>query len=218
MAELLLVNPRKRGRRKKTRGRKRRRNPVATLAANPRRRRTYRKRRRNPLALSTNPRRRSYRKRRRNPLGKMKLGNILQDAVLPAATAAGGALALDIILGLLPIPETMKSGPMRHLVKGAGAIGMGMIAGMVVDSKTAKLFTTGALTVAMHDAGKELVGRFMPTLALGAYEIDDELDMLGYAGPGFDPGDTEGMSAYEVGDDDEMGALSLEDDDLDLDL
>ncbi|MEE9119413.1 MAG: hypothetical protein V3U02_12580 [Calditrichia bacterium] len=209
MGQLLLVNPKKRGRRKT-----RRKNPVARVA-NPR---SKKSRRRNPIAA--NPRRRRTYRRRRNPI--TKIGNLVQDSLIPSVTAAGGALALDIIMGFLPLPDVVKIGPMRHLVKGAGAIGMGMIAGMVSTPKTAQLVTTGALTVTMYGAGKELVGRFLPQLALGAYENEsDILDGLGYYGAGYSPmdslgayendiNDIEGIAAYQ-NEEDELGQLKLED-------
>lgn len=200
MAELLLINPAKKKRRKKSKRRKtsvkRRRNPMRAIArVNPRKRRTYRK-------------------RRRNPIGGM--GNLVQGTIMPSAIAAGGALALDIVMGFLPLPDVVQSGPIKHVARGAGAIGLGMIVGMLANARTAKLVTTGALTVTMHGAGRELVSRFMPNLDLGAYEDDDIMDGLGYSGPGYSPleayenEDIDALSAYE--NDDELGQLNLEDD------
>jgi len=158
--ELLLINPARRRRRRTTTTRRRRpatrrrRNPVTALAANPRRRPA---RRRTYAA-----RRRTY---RRNPAPRAMRG--VMGTLMPAATAATGALALDIIWGFVPLPVTLKTGPMRHLAKGAGAIGLGMLAGMVVPRKTADMFTTGALTVIMHGAMRDAVTRFAPQVNLG---------------------------------------------------
>lgn len=169
--ELLLINPRKRRRKKTTRVRRR---TTTMRVTNPRRkrRRSYR------------PRARSY--RRHNPraltmrraFGRGGLGNVLQDAVIPSFTAAGGALALDVLFGFLPIPANLKIGPMKPLVKGVGAIGMGMLAAMFVPASTAKMFTTGALTVVLHDTLKDMMGRFMPNIPLGN---------MGYEWSGYNP-------------------------------
>lgn len=165
MAEMLLVNPRKRKTRRKIAKKPVKRRSSTTLAA-PRKTKTVRRRRRNPAPRS-----------------------IIRSTVMPAATAAGGALALDVIMGLLPVPATLKTGPLRHVVKGAGAIGMGMAAGMFVKPETARLFATGALTVAMHDAAREMVGRFMPGVPLAGNDDYDEFgfdEMLGYQAGGSD--------------------------------
>lgn len=175
MAEqLLIVNPRKRRRR-------RRRNPTAN---NPRRRRRRynprRRRRRNQRpsyvsgsAPARNPRRRRHHRYRRNPRRAFNIMGIVQDTVIPAATAAGGAIALDVVWNFLPVPAMLKVGPMRYVAKGAGAIAMGMVAGMVVPPATARAFTAGAMTVVMYEALKEMLGTFVPGLALsGAYDID----------------------------------------------
>jgi len=163
MNELLLINPARRKRRAPARRRAsparrrpaRRRNPVTALAANPRRR----------------PARRSYAARRsirrRNPAPRGMKG--IMGTLMPAATAATGALALDVVWGFIPLPIALKTGPMRHLVKGAGAIGMGLLAGMVVNKRVADQFAVGALTVVMHGAMKEAVTRFAPQIALGEY-------------------------------------------------
>jgi hypothetical protein len=136
----------------------------------------------------------------------MNLGKIVQQTILPSATAAGGALGLDIVMGFLPLPAAMKTGPMRHVIKGAGAIGMGMLASMFVRPETAKAFTSGAMTVVMYDAGKEMVSRFMPAMAtragwgvsgLGYYE-DEAIEGLGYYGAGYQPDEEMmGLGYYE---------------------
>lgn len=136
MPEVLVLNPRNaRGRfvkrRRKTNARRRRRNPVAALAANPRRRKrrhtNARRRRRNPIAaLAANPRRRRRRRNpiafanprrrrrryaanarrrvlRRNPsLRSMLSPRGLMHTLTPAVGGAAGALALDVALSYVP--------------------------------------------------------------------------------------------------------------------
>lgn len=187
MAEMLIMNP-------KRRKRKVRKKPV-------KRRRTAAKR-----ASSVTHRKSTTRRYRKNPIRrKSGIGNIVGTTIVPSAIAAGGAIGLDVIMGYLPVPEAMKTGPMRHLVKGAGAIGMGMLAGMFLKPKTAELITTGALTVVMHNAGKEMVQNFAPNVRLGS--VEDDYEELSYVSPGMPVGeylneyvsDEENMNAYLQG-------------------
>lgn len=142
MAELMLVNPRRRKRKKtrriKTRGR----------------RRTYTKRRR------------TYAKRRRNPVRRTGKWSSM---IMPAATNAVGALALDIAWAYLPIPASIQMGPFRHVAKGAGAIALSEIASKVVGRSTANSMGLGALTVVMHGAMREVTQQMLPNVSLGYY-------------------------------------------------
>lgn len=171
MAELMLVNPRKRRARRKTTTRKARRvsaMPVAT----PRRRRR---------ATSTLTR---Y---RRNPIRRLRrggMGGIVNNVLMPAATAAGGALALDVAWSYLPIPDNIKSGPLRYAAKGVGALALGFLAANFVKKETADRLALGAMTVVMHDAARDMMGRFMPQIPLSMYVDPQAAPMLGYAGSG----------------------------------
>lgn len=219
MAEqLLLVNPRRRrvGRprkRKTPTRRRRRRNPRQSYVSGSAPARNPRRRRRRPV---------TKRRYRRNPRRGLRVANIFQETVMPAVTAAGGALGLDILWGMLPIPITMKTGPIRYLAKGAGAIAMGFIASFVVPTQTAKHFTSGAMTVVMYDALKEMVAVWMPQLALAAYDIEEGVSygVGAYPGAALDVGDEsmlshygegEGMSAYFNQDMEGLGAYLTED-------
>lgn len=209
MASLMLVNPKKR--RKKRKGKRR-----SVAKASPRRRRRKAVKR--------------YSRRRRNP-AKRGMQGIIQNTVMPAATAAAGAIGLDLIMGYLPLPTAMKTGPMRHVIKGAAAIGMGMLAANFVKRSTAEAFTTGAMTVVMYNAGREAATRFMPNLPLSAYDEygDNDMEGLGYYSAGYDPDsemmglDLEGdesLMAYpnamdDFDDDDDMGGMGYVEDELD---
>lgn len=176
MAEMLLVNPRKRRRRRKTTAR--RRNP---------RKRTY-TRRRSPARR----RRRSY---RRNPV--RMTGRNIQGHLMNSFTGASGALLLDIAWGYLPVPANLKAGYLGYLVRGIGALGLGMLAQgtRLVRPATAVALAEGGMTVALHDALKDGVRQFAPQVKLGEY-LDDfgvSSDHLGYAGSGYNPGGGVGM-------------------------
>ena len=105
MAQMLLINPRRRKAARKAnpvaRRRKmtRRRNPVAALA----KRRTMR-RRRNPIAAVA---RRRVMRRRRNPIG----GGMLMTAIREAFIGGAGSVAVDVIQGYINkvLPANLQS-------------------------------------------------------------------------------------------------------------
>lgn len=156
--EVLLVNPRKRKKsRKKSKTRRRRKNPVARKSAVKRRA----------------PKQSVSRRRRSNPAARFGVRGIMDRQIIPAAIGASGALVLDIGMGYLqnfmPVGNTMLLGPTRYLVKGAAAIGIGMVLEMVVRRNTANEMTKGALTVILHDAMKETTQQFAPNVPMGEY-------------------------------------------------
>jgi len=170
--EVLLINPRARRttRRRKpatAAARRRRRNPVTARrrAAPVRRRRTAVKRRRNPISARSVM-------RRMQPRGLM---NTAMSAIPPAA----GAVLLDVGWNFLPIPANLKTGNLRYLAKGLGAVLLGEVAKAVVSKKTADSFTMGALTVVMYEAGRELVANVVPGAALGYYSAGMPVGALG---------------------------------------
>ncbi len=99
----------------------------------------------------------------------MTVAGLMNRNVMPAFQGGVGALGLDIIWGYMPIPANLKTGMLRHVVKGAGAIAMGWIAGNFVKPATATQLATGALTVVMHSAMRETVAQFAPNIPLGEY-------------------------------------------------
>ncbi len=197
MNEVLLVNPR-RGRNRKgqfvKRVRARRRNPIAALAANPRRRR-----RRNPVAaLAINPRKKSraksgskwfsvkahkrnpiHRTRRRNPisLGAFRPTSILAQ-LIPAAVGGAGALALDVALSHVPQPEFLQNPYGKLALRVFGAVGLGMIAGFIKPN-IGRQVTAGALTVVAYNTLRDIVQKVAPSITVGGY-MDDG---LGYTDP-----------------------------------
>lgn len=151
---------------------------VATMT-NPIRRR----RRRNPIR--TVARRRVA--RRRNPIG----GNIGR-MVTPALMGAGGALALDVVWSYIPVPATLKAGPLKHIAKAAGAVALSIIAGKVVKKPTAEAMGVGALTVIAHDVMRELVAKFAPGVKMDGVGL--YVNGLGYYSAGTPAGGYEQAS------------------------
>lgn len=160
MAQLMLVNPKRKTRRKARR---------KSVAANPRKRRATRKRaRRNPVALANPRRKRAVRRRtRRNP--KFSVASIQRQALVPAFAGGVGALALDIAFGALPIPANFKTGMIGSIAKIAGAIVLGKIAGKAFGAKIGEAVTVGGVTIQAYNTVKQFAQKAMPTLPMGEY-------------------------------------------------
>lgn len=194
MAELLLVNPRRRRKARKTRSRGRRRmsalqrkyfgggrkrhRRTAARAVNPRRRRRSRARLSNPHRRSRRSLTRSVRRRRRNPSFRGGLSSVQRTAV-PMLKAgligATGALGLDLLWGYTSkyLPATIAGSPLaQYAAKLLGAVLVGMIGDRVplpmLRGKGREL-ATGAATVVLHDAMKAQFQATFPTVQLGEY-------------------------------------------------
>lgn len=96
---------------------------------------------------------RQLRYRRKNPIG------FLSETLVPSAIGGAGALGLDVLFGVLPLPATLKASPFFPAVKVAGAIGLGMAAGMVVSKKTANQIAAGAITVTLYNFAKAALNK-----------------------------------------------------------
>lgn len=133
MAELLLMNPRKRAGKKRTATRKTRdrRNPTPPIRA-----------RRAPVR----------RRARRNPAPAM---NSVMSMVTNAAQGAAGALAIDAVMGFAPLPAMLKTGMMAHATRAGLALAIGL-AGRKVLGRAAAKMAEGALTVAAYKLGHDL--------------------------------------------------------------
>ena len=113
MAEMLLINPRKRGTRKATKRRVvRRKNPVTAMVRRKRNPLAAMRRRRNPLA------RMRMRTRRRNPIGGAMMGGYMGQ-IREAVMGGAGALGMDLVYGQINsfLPAALKRVP--------GSIGAG---------------------------------------------------------------------------------------------
>lgn len=173
--ELLLINPRRRKRR--TTRRRRRRNPNARASITQTAARRGLTRRANPNGNAGRrpvarraARRRAARRQHRYYYGnpaRMTMQRVINDVVIPAAQAGAGALALDVLWGYVPVPVEWKTGNLRHVVKGGGAIVIGMLAQQVLGARIGKNIALGALTVTFHAAMRDMVAQFAPQIPLG---------------------------------------------------
>jgi len=178
MAEMLLINPRRRKTRranpvgKRTR-RTRRRNPVARVMARP-------ARRRNPVAAM----KRRVMRRRRNPIGMTSgMMKMIQDAFIGGA----GSIAVDLAQGQLNkyLPATLQTRP--------GTVGLGdgvkavmtVVLGRALSGYTRGLSTkmaAGALTVQSAGIMKTLLGPMLGA-QLGYYTPGMVTNMTNRVGP-----------------------------------
>lgn len=206
MESIFLVNPRRKKRRKgrmpaglarywasrrsggKTRKRRRK---ARAVMANPRRRRRHarvhrRARRRNPIFSAPKRHRRRARavfrrsrRRHRNPFSVSGL----KGQLMPAAIGAGGAIALQIAYGYATpyLPAQLQTGYLPALVKLAGAIGLGMVAGKFLGREKGKEVTLGGLTVVLVGVITPLIAQAVPSLGLSGFGGGDYIP---YSRPG----------------------------------
>ena len=150
------------------------------LLSNPsRRRKSKHKAKRKHVARRRKSARKSYRIRARsNPVSSVT-GRIVP-TIKDGFFGALGGLGNDLVYGygkrFLPVP--LQSGMGRHATKLLSAILVGMAGNYVLKGKGGAL-AVGAATVVLHEALKEQLATFAPTLPLGA--MDEMPGLLGYA-------------------------------------
>ena len=186
MAEMLLINPRRRKARRTHRTaaqrrataklvamsrRRRRHNPATVVAAQPRRRR-HAARRHNPMH-AYRAHRRTYRRRHHNPAMRFSAAGIM-GALKGAVVQGGGAILFDLAHGqiqkflpasLVPTPGNVGLG---DVVKAAITVGLGAALNRSTGGFSSKA-AMGALTIQVHDLIKGMLPSTLP---------------LGYATPG----------------------------------
>ncbi len=190
MSEILLVNPKRRGKKRKARRKskkvyRRRRHAKASA---PKRRRRYHK------AVKHS------RRRKRNPSLRSFTGSIMP-TVKAGVVGALGALGLDVALGYgaAKLPAQLQSGYGLVAVKVLGAIGIGIAGGYLLKGKGGEL-AKGAMTVVLHDELKKVVAANFPTVPLGEYL--SIAPTVGYPGIAYNPNDggMNGIGQYMTGD------------------
>lgn len=169
--------------------RKKRRTPAqirATrrmVAANRSRRRAPVRRRRNPISRGkaaaynavpmANPIRRRRRsassriRRRRNPINTGM--NFILDSLKGSLWGAGGAVIVDAVVGMVPLPDQMKTGYIKYGTKALLSGLAGWAASKVIDRRSAKSIAAGGLTVALYQAASKAITENVPGVTLGYY-------------------------------------------------
>ncbi len=150
---------------------------------------------------------RALRYRRPNPIA------FLTNTLMPSVIGGAGALALDVAIGVLPLPPALKIGPMAPLVKVAGAVGLGMLASKMVNRRVGEQIAAGAITVQVYNFAKAQLIKFgggrIPGLSMypdgfmNEYVSGDEMPgQIGYTDSGMQVGEyveDQSMAGYESG-------------------
>lgn len=165
-AELMLINPRRRHRRRKARVIRAKRNPtrrrrrrLSALQAQyfgKRRRSGGRKRRARVIHARSNPiRRRRHRRRhftvlRRNPISVGNPVGFVSAEIVPAAMGAVGGLATNWIFDNYA-PTMFQSGILNPIGRLGLAAGLGFAVAKVTDNRTGQLVAAGAMTITVYE-------------------------------------------------------------------
>lgn len=164
MSLVYVVNPKKRKSRSKPKAKRRApRRAAAVAVAAPKRRRRR---------AAAAPKVRRY---KRNP--RFSVGGTVKNftgMLVPAAIAGAGALAVDVVLPKLPLPDRLKTGYLRHVSRGAVAVGLGMLVSLF-KRDLGKQVLAGGLTVAMYGAMRDGLNAAAPSVPLADIYDDDEL-------------------------------------------
>lgn len=145
---------------------------------------------------------RVLRRRRRNPAGR----GVVDTNLLPALKGAAGAVVLETLYDMLPIPPQYQVGMVGNLVKAGAAIGIGMAAdkAKVLKGGNARDLVNGALTVQFAGMMREIVGGAMATAtpapeATGYISPAPVAGNLGmYEQGAYDGGFSTGLGVYET--------------------
>lgn len=156
MAEMLLINPRKRGTRKANPRRVvRRRNPVTAMVRRKRNPLAAMRRRRNPLAAMRT------RARRRNPIGGAMMGGYMTQ-IREAVMGGAGALGMDLVYGQINsfLPAALKRVPgsigAGDAVKAVVTVALGGLLNKATRGFSAKA-AKASLTIQAYDIMKSFV-------------------------------------------------------------
>jgi hypothetical protein len=143
-----------------------RRNPRTAVARSHSRRSSRRSYSRRAVARG-----RSYFRKARSRLGRV--GGFAEkyglNVFIPAAVGGIGALALDLAWGYLPIPSALQTGMLAPLARLAGAVSIGIAAGMIAGKKFGREVTAGATVVTVYDLVKGWLKTNYPSLPLSMY-------------------------------------------------
>lgn len=222
MPELFIVNPSSRRKRRKSGGRARtasgqfKRNPskrkAAPMASPVRRRKRRVARRRtfarNPVsAMRRNPVRRrrratriARRSYRRNPIRLGGKGGInIASMIMPGILVGAGAVGAEMLMGYLPLPPMLTTGPARYITKGVISVAAGALIAKFINKKAGEAFATGGIAIAAHDAIKASITNFMPGAKFGQYMGGYNWDKYGYNTPSLDSFPNGALGYYTPG-------------------
>lgn len=101
------------------------------------------------------------------------------DLILDGALGAGGGLALDIIMGYIPLPSTVTSGVMYSGIKVALGLGLGIgLDAMGADHESVVRISRGAVITSLHELARVFVADYAPQVKLGYVQPGDGMGYL----------------------------------------
>lgn len=172
-----------------SRGRFVKRRSTSKRRTRSRRRRTYRRnpgvadlmlmnppRRRKRRTYRHNPRRRSYSRRARRFASRSLVPSVrgIMGTVQEGAFLAAGSIVVSQVMARF-VPDTLKAGPQKHLVRLGVSILGGNLIGKYVNARFGRAFTLGGVMSTVLVAANEYLGGAiaplgsMEEMALGAY-------------------------------------------------
>ena len=192
MSQLMLVNPKKRSARKTKRTAAQRAATKRMIAANRSRSRSGKsrstKRRRNPVAaLAANP---AKRRRRRNPSALLKPGK-LGDLLVGGLKGAVGSVAINAVTSYLP-PQ-LSTGNVIYATRAGMALMIGTFGKKIGIGAHARQMAEGALAVNFADLINATAGAMLPGSTLhGVGGVGEYLSM--YQAPAIPTARNSGMN------------------------
>ena len=125
------------------------------------------------------------------------LGKDVGAMVGAGAAATAGAVTLDWLFANL-VPAKFQVAGAKPLIKGVGALGLGLLGRKVVKKTTADAFAVGGLTVAMYDFVRQLIVKAAPTVKLDGVGYSSASIPVGSPPPGglYPPPGMNGMGLY----------------------
>lgn len=200
MAEMLLINPRRRTGRKTRKAATAKRRRATSHRKNPISVATVRRRRANPIRAK---RRAS---RRRNPIGGKILSGGLMKMIQEAFVGAAGSVAVDVAYGQIQsyLPASLRRTPgqvgVGDVVKAAITVGLGSILAKPTKGLS-KRMAAGALTVQAADVLKSFVPATMQLGYIAPARVVPGTNRVGPMRRGgvseyVSPGQTPMLSAY----------------------
>ena len=173
----LLLNPKARGAAKKAAPKK---NPKPRAAAK-----------------KSAPKKRNPAKRTAKPM------TMIRRTAMPSLTAAGGATALDILMGYVgrQLPNTPMTGAMGAAVKFGGAVALGVIAERLRDKTFGEQVMSGGMTVTLHSFMRNALAAQAPQIPLGSIQELEYFDEFNaYSEGNLNAYDFMELEAYSGGD------------------
>lgn len=92
--------------------------------------------------------------------------------IMPAVLIGGGAVGAELLMGYLPLPAVLKTGPLRYVTKAAVSVAAGYFIAKYGNKKAGEAFAMGGIAIATHDALKAGVTQFMPGARFGGFNWD----------------------------------------------